>query len=83
MARHELPDGAAPPVDTSKTVEVKVIVSSLTTLAASIAYAVLDAIARHPDVLSTDTDWLRFIAIAAIPPVLAFLAGWAVPSNRM
>jgi hypothetical protein len=44
---------------------------------------VLDALAHHTEIFDALPEWLRFVVLAAIPPVLAFLAGYAVPSNRV
>jgi hypothetical protein len=84
MNRHELPDDpeAARAVQ-AKTIEIKVVAATAATLLASIAFAVLDALAHHTEILDALPEWLRFVVLAAIPPVLTFLAGYAVPSNRM
>lgn len=71
-----------PPPNSSKTVEIKVIAATAATLTVSIAFAVLDAIAHNPAVLDGFPVWSRFVIVAAIPPVLTFLAGYATPSNR-
>jgi hypothetical protein len=84
MNRHELPDDPEfARVEKSRTIEVKVIAATGATLLASVAFAVLDALAHHTEILDALPEWLRFVVLAAIPPVLAFLAGYAVPSNRV
>lgn len=66
----------------SPAVEVKLVVATVVTLLAGIAYAVVDAVQSSPAVLDGLPEWLRFLLIAALPPLLAFLAGYRVPSNR-
>ena len=86
MGEHEKPEPEAPAdpkTDVSKTVEIKVVVATLAGLLASVSYAVLDALARDHHVLDGLPDGLRFVILAAIPPLLTFLAGYAVPSNRI
>ena len=88
MNRHELPDPEATQPsralpDKSKLVEIKVVAATAATLLASVAFAVLDALAHHTEILDGLPDWARFVVLAAIPPVLTFLAGYAVPSNRV
>ena len=86
MGEHEKPETDDPPAaktDVSKTVEIKVVAATAATLLASVAFAVLDALAHHTEILDGLPDWARFVVLAAIPPILAFLAGYAVPSNRV
>jgi hypothetical protein len=84
MNRHELPDGPeANRAVQAKTIEIKVVAATAATLLASVAFAVLDALAHHTEILGALPEWLRFVVLAAIPPVLTFLAGYAVPSNRV
>jgi hypothetical protein len=84
MNRHEAPDDPEfARVEKSRTIEVKVIAATGATLLASVAFAVLDALAHHTEILDALPEWLRFVILAAIPPVLTFLAGYAVPSNRV
>jgi hypothetical protein len=71
------------PVDRTKVIEIKVVATAAVTLIASVSYAVLNAIAAQPDMLAPWPPALRFVTIAAIPPVLAFLAGYAKTSNRI
>jgi hypothetical protein len=87
MNRHESPDDpeATQPnraVQATK-IEVKVVAATAATLLASVAFAVLDALAHHTEIFDALPEWLRFVILAAIPPVLTFLAGYAVPSNRV
>ncbi len=63
-------------------VEAKVTVASLVTLAASVVFALLNAVQESPGVLAGVPSWLQFVLIVAIPPVSAFAAGYAKPSNR-
>jgi hypothetical protein len=89
MNRHELDPDDQPEatqwarVEKSRTVEVKVVAATAATLLASVAFAVLDALAHHTEIFDALPEWLRFVVLAAIPPVLTFLAGYAVPSNRV
>jgi len=66
-----------------RVVEVKVIASTALTLMASIFYAVVNAVQAQPDILNGLPPWARFLVIAALPPLLTFLAGYQVPSNRV
>lgn len=79
MGEHEKPE----PVDVAKTVDIKVVAAAAAGLVASVAYAVLDALSRDHAILHDLPDWARFVILAAIPPLLSFLAGYAVPSNRV
>lgn len=86
--RHELPDppepaDPAPPRSAARVVEVKVIASTAVALMASIFYAIVNAVQAQPDILNGLPPWLRFLLIAALPPLLAFLAGYQIPSNRV
>jgi len=87
MGRHELsdlePEPVTPPADPAKVIEIKVVVTAAVALLADVAYAVANAVAERPDILAPWPPALRFITIAAIPPVLAFLAGYAKKSNRV
>jgi hypothetical protein len=88
MNRHETPDGDPEATQPNRAVqstkiEVKVVAATAATLLASVAFAVLDALAHHTEIFDALPEWLRFVVLAAIPPVLTFLAGYAVPSNRV
>jgi hypothetical protein len=88
MNRHEIPDGDPEATQPNRAVqatkiEVKVVAATAATLLASVAFAVLDALAHHTEIFDALPEWLRFVILAAIPPVLTFLAGYAVPSNRV
>lgn len=78
-----MPDHEAPAPDVAKLVEVKLVAATAVTLLAGVAYAVIDAVQDSPEVLDGLPPWLRFVMIAALPPVLAFLAGYRTPSNRV
>ena len=43
----------------------------------------LDAVQADTSVLDGLPVWLRFVVLAALPPALAFLAGYRQPSNRV
>ena len=92
MNRHETPDPVEPVEPPSpwtqaqrveKAIEVKVVVASLLTLLCGVAYAVIDAVSHSPHILDGLPEWSRFVILAAVPPVLTFLGGYATPSNRM
>lgn len=86
MGEHELiePDvPAEPPRDVSRVIEWKVVIAALVTLLASVAFAVLNAVLADSSILGGLPGWLQFLILAAAPPVLAFLAGYRVPSNRV
>ena len=85
MGEHEKPEPNMPAdiPDKSKTIEIKVVAATAAGLLASISYAVLDALSRDHHVLDGLPEVWRFVVLAAIPPLLSFLAGYAVPSNRI
>ncbi len=86
MGDHELFEPVTPPVpaeDKARLIEVKVVVSALVTLLASVAFAVLNAVLADNSILGGLPGWVQFVILAAAPPVLAFLAGYRVPSNRV
>lgn len=82
MNRHEALGSDLEP-DKSRTVEVKVVVAALVVLLANVAYAVISAISADAHILNDLPEWARFVILAAIPPVLGFIGGYAVPSNRV
>lgn len=82
MGKHEAAE-TEPPRDVSRVVELKVVGAAAAGLACSVAMAVLDAVQHSPHILDGLPEWSRFIILAAIPPVLIFLAGYAIPSNRV
>ena len=73
-----MPDHAAP----DPTIEAKVVVSSLVTLAASLVVAWLNGVQDSPGLLGGLPAPWQFIILTALPPLLTFAAGWAKPSNR-
>lgn len=82
MADHSLTDDApdtAPPV----VVEAKLTVASLITLAASMAFALLNAVQHDSSILGSLPPWLQFVLITVVPPLATFLAGYAKTSNRV
>lgn len=74
----DAPDYAPPDV-----VEAKVWASTLVTLAASVGVALLNAVQDNPALLGGLPEWVQFVVLAAVPPVLAFLAGYVKASNRV
>lgn len=62
-------------------VESKVMSSSLWTLGASVGIAVLNAVATNSTLLGGLPSLVQFIILAAIPPLLTFLAGYVAPST--
>lgn len=62
------------------TVEAKLVVA---TVVATVFYAVGTAVQGNTAILEPLPAWLRFIVLAALPGLLAFAAGYRVPSNRV
>lgn len=73
-----MPDHAAP----DKTIEAKVVASSLVTLAASLVVAWLNALQEQPELLGALHPVWQFIILTAVPPVLTFAGGYRKASNR-
>lgn len=85
MGDHEL-DGVDSPTDNmapvdpaSKRVEAKLVVG---TTVAALLYGVLNFIAANTAVLDVLPEPWRALALAIVPALLAFAAGWRTPSNR-
>ncbi|GEL17704.1 hypothetical protein [Pseudonocardia asaccharolytica] len=74
----DAPDHAPPAV-----VEAKVWASTLVTLAASVGVALLNAVQDQPTLLGGLPPWLQTLLLALVPPLLAFVAGYAKRSNRV
>lgn len=72
MSQHAAPAEKGP-------VERKVWWASLGTLGASVGAAVLNALLADPGALSVLPGWATFVLIAAAPPIVQFLAGYAAP----
>ena len=68
---------------TADLIEIKVVVSALVTLLASVALAVLNAVMADSTILGGLHPTAQFIALAAIPPVATALAGYLKTSNRV
>lgn len=64
-------------------VEVKVWASTLVTLGFAVFVAVGDAITAQPGLLDFLPPWARFLALAVLPPLLTFAAGYSKTSNRV
>jgi len=62
-------------------IESKVQASSLWALGASVGIAVLNAVAANSSLLGGLPALAQFALLAAIPPVLTFLAGYVAPST--
>lgn len=62
-------------------IESKVQASSLWTLGASVGIAVLNAVATNSTLLGGLPSLVQFVILAAIPPLLTFLAGYVAPST--
>jgi hypothetical protein len=60
-------------------IETKVSVAALGSLLAGVALAILTAVQSDPAVISGLPEPVQFVLIAALPPVVAFLAGYAAP----
>lgn len=65
-----------------KRIETKVTVATVGGLIAGVALAVLTAVQGDPTVIAGLPDWVQFVFIAALPPVLAFLGGYAAPHTH-
>lgn len=65
--------------DKSK-IEAKLVVA---TTIATLLYAVLETIQANTEVLAFLPSWAQGIVLAVLPTLLAFLAGYRVPSNRV
>jgi hypothetical protein len=68
------------PQDKTRKVESKLVVA--TTLA-TVLYAVLEIIQSNTALLAFMPPWLQEVFQAIVPTLLAFLAGYRVPSNRI
>lgn len=64
-------------------VEAKVWASTLVTLGFAVFVAVGSAITEQPTLLDFLPPWLQYLALAGLPPLLTFAAGWAKTSNRV
>jgi hypothetical protein len=60
-------------------IETKVTVATVLSLVAGVLLAVLTAVQSDPTVISGLPDIVQFVLIAALPPVLTFLGGYAAP----
>lgn len=60
-------------------IEAKVTVAAIGSLLAGIALAILTAVQSDPAVISGLPEPVQFVIIAALPPVVAFLSGYAAP----
>lgn len=60
-------------------IETKVTVAALGSLAAGVALAILTAVQGDPTVIGGLPAPVQFVVIAALPPVIAFLSGYAAP----
>lgn len=63
----------------SQKVETKVTIATFASLAAGVLLAVLTAVQSDPTVIGGLPDTVQFLIIAALPPVLTFLGGYAAP----
>lgn len=71
---------AVPPAAPSRAVEAKLVVA--TTLA-TVLYVVGAAVQDNTQLLDPLPPWLRALVLAVLPGLLAFAAGYRVPSNRI
>lgn len=60
-------------------VEAKVKASTWSALAAGMGLAIVNATQEQPGVLDPLPGWSQFLLIAILPPLAAFLAGYAAP----
>lgn len=64
-------------------VDTKVKASALTTLAASLGFALANGYATTDGVLDPLPKWAQFPILLILPPLATFLAGYRTPSNRV
>lgn len=76
MADHEL----LPP---DRAIDAKVWASTLATLAVSTLGGLHTAVQDEPALLFGLPTWAQVALTVALPPVVAFGAGWAKTSNRV
>lgn len=69
-------------VDTSKTVERKVTVSTIVAGALGGVLAVLNAVAANPGLISGLPKAWQSVILVVTPLILVFAAGWVTPSSR-
>lgn len=69
--------GKAPTV-----IESKVVASTGVALAASIGVAILNGVAANSQLLGGLPPAVQALVLALVPPLLTFVAGYQVPSNR-
>ena len=63
-------------------IETKVTIATFASLVAGVALAVLTAVQSDPTVISGLPDTVQFLVIAALPPILTFLGGYAAPHTK-
>ena len=63
-----------------KAIESKLVVS---TTVATVLYAVLSIVADNTAALDFLPPWGKSVVVTLLPTLLAFLAGYRVPSNRV
>ena len=85
MGEHSLDEPTNPAVPTEpppppKTIERKLVVA---TVAATVLYAVGNAVQDNTALLDGLPPWARGLILAVLPTLLAFLAGYQTPSNRI
>jgi hypothetical protein len=61
--------------------EVKVTTSTLGSLGASLALALLNATAADSSILGGLPAWAQFIVLAVLPPLITFFSGYSAPSS--
>lgn len=61
-------------------VEVKVVAASAGTLVASMALAIVNAVSDSPGIIAGLPDGVEFVIIAVLPPLVAWLSGFAKSS---
>ena len=63
-------------------IETKVTIATFASLVAGVLLAVLTAVQSDPTVIAGLPDTVQFLVIAALPPVLTFLGGYAAPHTQ-
>lgn len=69
------------PIKTAAT-ELKVIAATAASAAVGVVIALLDVIVADPGLLGPVHPALEFVIVAAVPPLVTFLSGYAAPHTH-
>lgn len=61
--------------------EVKVTGATVGAFVAGVAVALLNALVANSEIMGSFPGWIQFVLLAVVPPVVAFLSGYATPST--